>query len=113
MIRVKATNWYINLWLSFIPFSIVLLNVDWRYFLGFLLGAIGSQFSLFMMINDSKYFEKRGAKTLKMGFFKRYALSAIVLGISSSLSVGGMLSAFFGLELMRLTLTTFWRSGEF
>ncbi len=114
MIReIKATDWSFNLWMSFVPFSIVLLNVDWRYFVGFLLGTIGSQFSLLMMINDAKRFRSQGVKALRIGFLKRYALSAIILGVSSSLSIWGVLSAFFGLELMRLTLTTFWRSGEF
>lgn len=114
MIReIKATDWYINLWISFVPFSLVLLNVDWRCFAGFLLGTVGSQLSLLMMIKDVRHFRSQGVKTLRVGFLKRYTLSAIVLGISSSLSIWGVLSAFFGLELMRLTLTTFWRSGEF
>ncbi len=94
------------------PFAFAFLNFGWKCFLGFSIGAIGSELSLIMMIKDVEYFRLYGVRALRFGFLKRYTLSAIVLGISSVLSVWSLVFAFLGLGLLRLTLTTFARSGE-
>lgn len=112
MKKIERVSWSLNLWLSYIPFAFAFLNFGWKCFLGFSIGAIGSELSLIMMIKDIERFRLYGVRALKFGFLKRYTLSAIILGISATLSIWGLVFAFLGLGLLRLTLTTFMRSGE-
>lgn len=112
MRKIKRINWSLNLWLSYIPVAIVSLDFGWKCFVGFTIGAIGSELSLIMMIKDIEHLKLGGIRALRFGFLKRYTLSIIILGISATLSIESLVFAFLGLELLRLTLSTFARSGE-
>lgn len=109
---IKKIDWSLNMALSFVFFLPFFSVFGWKIALAFSLGAVGAELSMLLMVEDAQKMRERGISAVKLGFFKRYAIDILVLGISSTLSVGGLISAFVGLELLRLTLTTIWRSVD-
>jgi hypothetical protein len=112
MMKSETLSWSFNLWISYMPPALFILFVDWKTFLAFSLGAIGSQLSLNLMMEDAEKIRSGRVKAIKFGFLKRYILSAIIFLFSSIFGIKGLIFAFFGLELARLTLTTYLGSGE-
>ncbi len=110
--RVEILCWSVNLWLSYFIVAMVLMIFSMKGFLGFSIGAFGAQFVLLMLIEDARKIRVGNVKTLKFGFFKRYALSAMVMAFSALFGVEGLIFSFLGLELVRVTLTTYLGSGE-
>ncbi len=102
----------LNLWISYVPVALTIMIVDWDSFFAFSFGTIGAFLSLLLMLEDAKKIQLGDKRTLKFGFLKRYGLSAIVFLISSIFGIKGVIFAFFGLELLRLTLTTYVGSGK-
>ncbi|WP_456399416.1 ATP synthase subunit I [Mesoaciditoga sp.] len=110
--KSDSLSWSLNLWSSFTPAGLFLFFLDWRIFLSFLLGTIGSQLSLLLMAEDANKVKEGKLKSLKFGFLKRYTLSAVILLFSSIFGIKGLIFAFFGLELARFTLITYVGSGK-
>ena len=110
--KSKTLAWSFNLWISYIPMALFILFLDWKFFLAFSLGAIGSQLSLILMVEDAKRIRSGNVKAIKFGFLKRYILSAVIFLFSSVFGIKGLIFAFMGLGLTRLTLTTYLGSGE-
>ncbi len=106
MRKDKLLVWSLNLWFSYAFIVLVIGFFDRTAASAFSMGAIGSQLVLLMMYEDIKAFLHKGVKTVKLGFYKRYMLNAIVLGFSCTFGIKALIFAFLGLELTRLTLTT-------
>ncbi len=102
----------LNLWISYVPVALFIMMVSWQGFFAFSFGASGSFLSLQLLMEDIRKIQNGNKKALKFGFLKRYGLSAIVFLISSVFGIKGVIFAFFGLELLRLTLTTYVGSGK-
>ncbi len=112
MTGIKKIDWSLNMALSFAFFLPFFFLFGWKAALAFSFGATGAELSMLLMFEDVQKLSERGAGAVKLGFFKRYAIDIVILGISSTLSFGSLVSAFIGLELLRLTLTTVWRSVD-
>ncbi len=102
----ELPRWSFNLWLSYALVAVTIGTYDSVAMLAFTVGAAGSQLVLLAMVEDVKKLTEKGVKSVKFGFYKRYLLNAVVLGFSCTLGMKGLIFAFFGLYLTRLTLTT-------
>ncbi len=102
----------LNLFLTYLFLSPVLLCFGWMLYLCFSLGMIGAEIFWFMINDDAEKMFSSGQKVFKIGFLKRYFTVIVIFFISSSFSMKGLILSFLGFELLSLTIFTFWNKPE-